>query len=213
MMADMIALLASAFVTLFVVIDPIGVAPIFASVTPAESAARRRQIAIKGVVIAAVILLAFALGGHPLLTALGIGLPAFRIAGGLLLLLLAIDMVMARHSGLRDTAPGEHEESTQRTDVSVFPLAIPLIAGPGALTSIVLLMGRANGDLPQQAAVLAVMFLVLAITLVCLLATAQLMRLLGQTGINVVTRVFGIITAALAVQFILDGVSAVWPAG
>ena len=212
-MADMIALLASAFVTLFVVIDPIGVAPIFASVTPAESAARRRQIAIKGVVIAAVILLAFALGGHPLLTALGIGLPAFRIAGGLLLLLLAIDMVMARHSGLRDTAPGEHEESTQRTDVSVFPLAIPLIAGPGALTSIVLLMGRANGDLPQQAAVLAVMFLVLAITLVCLLATAQLMRLLGQTGINVVTRVFGIITAALAVQFILDGVSAVWPAG
>lgn len=213
MMAGMIALLASAFVTLFVVIDPVGVAPIFASVTPEETAARRRQIALKGVAIASLILLAFALGGHPLLTALGVGLPAFRIAGGLLLLLLAIDMVMARHSGLRDTAPGEKEESAQRADVSVFPLAIPLIAGPGALTSIVLLMGRADGDLAAQAAILAVMFLVLAITLICLLATAQLMRLLGQTGINVVTRVFGIVTAALAIQFILDGISAVWPGG
>lgn len=207
----MVETLAAAFVTLFVVIDPVGVAPIFASITPKDSAVQRRQIAVKGVAVAALILLAFALGGYALLTALGIGLPAFRIAGGLLLLLLAIDMVMARHSGLRDTAPGEREEGARRADVSVFPLAIPLIAGPGALTSVVLLMGRASGDLAQQAALLAIMFLVLAITLVCLLATAQLMRLLGQTGINVITRVFGIITAALAVQFILDGLGAVWP--
>jgi multiple antibiotic resistance protein len=206
-------LLVTAFVTLFVVIDPIGVAPLFASITPGDSAAQRRQIAVKGVAVAAGVLLTFAVGGQPLLELLGIGLPAFRIAGGLLLLLLSIDMVMVRHSGLRDTAPGEEEEGRQRADVSVFPLGIPLIAGPGALTSIVLLMGRAEGDLGKQAVVLLVAAVVLGITLLCLLATAQLMRLLGQTGINVVTRVFGIITAALAVQFILDGLGAVWPAG
>ncbi len=207
----MVETLVTAFVTLFVVIDPLGIAPIFASITPKDTAPQRRQIAVKGVIIAAVILVAFALGGQLLLTAMGIGLPAFQIAGGLLLLLLSIDMVMVRHSGLRETTPGEAEEGVQRSDVSVFPLAIPLIAGPGALTSIVLLMGEARHDLVVQALVLAVMLAVLAITLVCLLATARLMRVLGQTGINVVTRVFGIIMAALSVQFILNGLGAVWP--
>ena len=208
----MVETLVTAFVTLFVVIDPLGIAPIFASITPKDTAPQRRQIAVKGVIIAAVILVAFALGGQLLLTALGIGLPAFQIAGGLLLLLLSIDMVMVRHSGLRETTPGEAEEGIQRSDVSVFPLAIPLIAGPGALTSIVLLMGEARHDLVAQALVLAVMLAVLVITLICLLVTGRLIRLLGQTGINVVTRVFGIIMAALSVQFILDGLGAVWPA-
>ena len=207
----MVETLVTAFVTLFVVIDPIGIAPIFASITPRDTAPQRRQIAVKGVTVAAAVLLAFALGGQALLGALGIGLPAFQIAGGLLLLLLSIDMVMVRHSGLRDTAPGEAEEGMQRSDVSVFPLGIPLIAGPGALTSIVLLMGEAEGRLTAQGLILAVMLAVLAITLACLLATARLLRVLGQTGINVVTRVFGIITAALAVQFILDGLGTVWP--
>ncbi len=210
-MAAMVETLVTAFVTLFVVIDPLGIAPIFASITPKDTAPQRRQIAVKGVIIAAVILVAFALGGQLLLTAMGIGLPAFQIAGGLLLLLLSIDMVMVRHSGLRETTPGEAEEGVQRSDVSVFPLAIPLIAGPGALTSIVLLMGEARHDLFVQALVLAVMLAVLVITLVCLLVTGRLIRLLGQTGINVVTRVFGIIMAALSVQFILDGLGAVWP--
>ena len=208
----MIETLVTAFVTLFVVIDPIGVAPIFASITPGDTVAQRRRIAVKGVAIAAVILFAFAFGGKLLLGALGIGLPAFQIAGGLLLLLLSIDMVMARHSGLRDTTPGETEESVQRADVSVFPLAIPLIAGPGALTSIVLLMGRTEDSI-AGVGVVAVMLLVLILTLLCLLVTATLMRVLGQTGINVVTRVFGIIMAALAVQFIIDGALAVWPVG
>ncbi len=212
-MAAMVETLVTAFVTLFVVIDPIGIAPIFASITPRDTAPQRRQIAVKGVVIAAVILVAFALGGQLLLTALGVGLPAFQIAGGLLLLLLSIDMVMVRHSGLRETTPGEAEEGMQRSDVSVFPLAIPLIAGPGALTSIVLLMGEAQGQIAAQGAVLAVMLAVLVLTLLCLLATVRLMRVLGQTGINVLTRVFGIIMAALAVQFILDGLGAVWPGG
>ncbi len=131
--------------------------------------------------------------------------------GGVVLPLLSIDMVMVRHSGLRETTPGEAEEGIQRADVSVFPLAIPLIAGPGALASIVLLMGEAQEQIAAQGAILAVMLAVLAITLLCLLATIRLMRVLGQTGINVLTRVFGIIMAALAVQFILNGLGAVWP--
>jgi multiple antibiotic resistance protein len=122
-------------------------------------------------------------------------------------------MVMVRHSGLRATTPGEEAESGQRADVSVFPLAIPLIAGPGALTSVVLLMGGARGDLALQGAIFGVMLLVLLLTLVCLLAAGALVRVLGQTGVNVLTRVFGVITAALAVQFMIDGILAVWPAG
>ncbi len=135
--------LIAAFVTFFVVVDPVGVAPMFAALTPDNTAEERRLIALKGTAIGGGVLLFFALVGEPFLGALGIGLPAFRIAGGILLLLLAIDMVMARSSGLRATTPGEGDESGRRTDVSVFPLATPLIAGPGALTSVVLLMGAA----------------------------------------------------------------------
>ncbi len=203
--------LIAAFVTFFVVVDPIGVAPMFAALTPDNTAEERRSIALKGTAIGGGVLLFFALVGEPFLGALGIGLPAFRIAGGILLLLLAIDMVMARSAGLRATTPGEDDESGQRADVSVFPLAIPLIAGPGALTSVVLLMGAARGDFALQGAVVAVLLGVLLLTLVCLLAAASLVRWLGVTGINVVTRVFGIVTAALAVQFMIDGARAVWP--
>ena len=203
--------LIAAFVTFFGVVDPIGVAPMFVSLTAGDGPAARRRMALRGTVIGGLILLAFALGGEPFLSALGIGLPAFRIAGGILLLLLAIDMVMVRHSGLRATTADEEDEGSQRGDVSVFPLAIPLIAGPGALTSVVLLMGAAHGDLALQGAILAVLLAVLVIMLACLLAAAGLVRVLGQTGVNVLTRVFGVITAALAVQFIIDGALAVWP--
>ncbi len=203
--------LIAAFVTFFVVVDPVGVAPLFAALTPDDTAEERRRIALKGTAIGGGVLLFFALVGEPFLAALGIGLPAFRIAGGILLLLLAIDMVMARSSGLRATTPGEDVESDRRADVSVFPLAIPLIAGPGAITSVVLLMGAAQGDPALQGAVVAVLLGVLLLTLLCLLAAASLVRLLGVTGINVLTRVFGIVTAALAVQFMIDGVRAVWP--
>jgi len=204
--------LIAAFVTFFVVVDPIGVAPMFAALTPDNTVEERRAIALKGTAIGGGVLLFFALVGEPFLGALGIGLPAFRIAGGILLLLLAIDMVMARQSGLRATTRGEEAESSQRADVSVFPLAIPLIAGPGALTMVVLLMGQAAGDLGAQAVIIGVLVAVLVVTLACLMLVTQVMRLLGVTGINVVTRVFGIITAALAVQFIVDGLLAVWPA-
>lgn len=203
-------LLVTSFITFFVVIDPIGLAPIFAGLAShAPPGRERHRIAIRGVAISAIVLLLFALGGGWLLDALGIGLPAFRIAGGLLLMLLAVEMVMARHSGLSSTTPDEAKEAARSGDVAVFPLAIPLIAGPGALTSVLLLLGGAKGDWVLQAGVLGVMIAVLALTLASLLLTSQIMRFLGVTGTNVVTRVFGIITAALAVQFVVDGVLAV----
>lgn len=202
--------LLAAFVTFLVVIDPPGVVPIFAGLTAGASPAERRRIAVRGTLIAAGILIAFALGGEVLLRLLGIGLPAFRIAGGILLLLLSIEMVMARHTGLRATTAPEEAEGSQRGDITVFPLAIPLIAGPGAMTSVVLLMGRAE-DLVAQALVLGVLVVVLALMLLCLLGTGPLMRVLGVTGVNVISRVAGIVLAALAVQFIVDGALAVWP--
>ena len=207
----MIETLVAAFITFFVVIDPIGNAPIFAGLTPDASAKERRRLALKGVVIGTGILLIFGLIGQYLFEALGISLSAFRIAGGVLLLLLAIDMVMARQSGLRSMTPGEDEESGQRQDISVFPLAIPLIAGPGSLTSVVLMITRADGDLAMQAAILGVMLSVLLTLLLSLLLAAQIMKILGMTGINVVSRVAGVILAALAVQFIIDGATALYP--
>lgn len=197
------------FVTFFVVVDPLGVAPIFVALTAHDSAVERRRQARHGVAIAAAVILIFAVGGEPLLRVLGIGMPAFRIAGGLLLLLLGIDMVMARPSGLRSTTPDEAAEGERKSDIAVFPLAIPLIAGPGALTSVMLLMGNSAGDLGRQTMTLAIMLVVLAIMLACLLAAGHLLKILGVTGINVVTRVLGLVVAALAVQFMIDGAHAV----
>ncbi len=207
----MTEILTTAFVTFIVTVDPFGVAPLFVGLTANASAVERRRLAVRGVVIGSIILIVFALVGEPLLRALGIGLPAFRIAGGILLLLLAIDMVMARQSGLRATTEGEDAETQARNDIAVFPLGIPLIAGPGAITAVVLLFGQARGDIAEQGAVIGVLLAVLMLTLVCLLLAGQLMRLLGITGINVISRVAGIITAALAVQFIIDGLQAVFP--
>lgn len=206
----MFDILLAAFVTLLVVIDPPGVVPIFAGLTGRAGTAERRRMAVNGTLIAAGILIAFALGGELLLHLLGIGLPAFRIAGGILLLLLSVEMVMARHTGLRATTSDEEEEGSRSADITVFPLAIPLIAGPGAMTSIVLLMGRAP-DLAGKAMILGVLGVVLVLMLVCLLLTGPVMKLLGLTGINVISRVAGIILAALAVQFIIDGIRAAWP--
>ena len=197
--------LIQAFVTLFVVVDPIGQVPIFGGLTQGSSAAHQRRMAWRGVLLAAIILYAFAFGGNAILGWLGVGLPAFRIAGGILLLLLSIDMLFARHSGLRTTTPSEEAEAGSRPDISVFPLAIPLIAGPGAMTSVVLLMGRSSGDPLATVGLLAVLAAVLLLTLGALLLAVPINRLLGVTGTNVVTRVLGIVLAALAVQFMLDG--------
>ena len=207
----MLAHLLYSFVTLFVIIDPVGNAVIFAGLMRGAPEQLRRLCALRGVFIATVLILAFALGGGALLRALGITLPAFRIAGGILLFLLATEMVFARESGIRRPTALEEEETEQRHDISVFPLAFPLLAGPGALTSIVLLVERAGAPLAELG-VIAALVAVMAITLALLLVAPQVMRLAGVTGANVVSRVLGIILAALAAQLVLDGLAAVWPA-
>lgn len=181
----------------------------FAGLTSAYTDAERRRVALRGVAIASGVLVGFALFGEVLLGALGIELAAFRIAGGILLLLLSIDMVMVRHTGLRTTTDSEEAESGKRADISVFPLAIPLTAGPGAMTSVVLLMSAAEGNPARIAVVLGELVAVLLLTLACFLGAGRLMRLLGITGVNVVTRVSGLLLAALAVQFGIDGALAV----
>ncbi len=201
----MIDVVVHAFVTLFVIVDPIAVAAIFIGLTQGGDDGYRRRMAVRGTVIAAIVLLVFAFVGEYLFLALGITLPAFSIAGGALLFLLAIDMVLARRSGLRSTTVSEEREADQKEDISVFPLAIPLITGPGALTSVLLLMERNSGNPLRQFAVVGVVVLVMALTYAALIYASKMTRLLGVTGVNVVGRIFGIILAALAVQFILNG--------
>lgn len=206
----MISLFLDSFVVLFVVIDPIGLAPIFAAITHGGTAEYRRRMAARGTFIAGVILLVFVLGGDVLLRLLGIGMPAFQIAGGLLLFLVAVDMVFVRQSGIRSATEREQREAKQKQDVSVFPLAFPLIAGPGALTTVLLMSGK-YGQQPFAAAiVLAVVLVVLAFALIALLQADRIMRFMGETGANVITRLFGVILTALAVQYVLDGVTAVF---
>ncbi len=164
-------------------------------------------MAVKGTVLAAAILVIFVFVGKPLLRVLGIGLPAFQIAGGALLFLLAIDMVFARQSGLRSTTEREQQEAEHRKDISVFPLAIPLIAGPGAITTVLLMSGSSGQTLMGSIARLLVLLAVLLLALGSLLLTARIMRFMGETGANTFTRTSGVILAALAVQFIIDGLA------
>jgi len=198
-------LFLDSLIVMLVVVDPIGLTPIFAALTHGESTATRRKMAVRGTLIAAVILVVFTLAGDRLLSLLGIGMPAFQIAGGVLLFLLAVDMVFARHSGLRSTTEREQKEAETKKDISVFPLAIPLIAGPGALTTVLLMVGDQGSDPAVLASVLGVLLVVLTITLMALLLSERIMAILGETGTNVISRVLGVILAALAVQFVLDG--------
>jgi multiple antibiotic resistance protein len=198
------------FVVLLVVIDPVGVTPMFGALTRGGGESHRRRMAFKGTALAAAILLVFASMGDWLLTTLGITLPAFKIAGGILLFLIALDMVFARHSGGRSATGREQEEAKHKEDISVFPLAFPLIAGPGALTTILLMVGEAHGDPAYFAALIGVLLTILALTLGCLLIAGRLMKFLGETGANVMDRLFGVILAALAVQFVIDGARAVF---
>ena len=194
----------NAFVTLIVVVDPLGLAPIFAALTRGNSAKSKKEMAIKGTILGAGILLAFALFGNALLNALGIEIAAFRIAGGALLFLTALDMIFGSSSGMRSRTVREQEEVSYEEDISVFPLAIPLIAGPGAITSILLYTGD-RGTL-EIMVVLGVLAVVMLLVLVSLLLAPRIMTLFGETGANVLSRVLGVLLAALAVQFILDGV-------
>lgn len=194
-----------AFVVFLVVVDPVGLAAIYLGLTEGTEPAYRRRMAARGVALAALILVLFAFGGPWLLRALGITLPAFKIAGGLLLFLLAIDMVFARHSGLRSATGGEQDEARIRGDISVFPLAFPLIAGPGALTSVLLLADAERHHPWAFASTLGLLLLVLALSYALLRIADLVVDRLGLTGVNVVDRLFGVLLAALAVQYVVDG--------
>lgn len=201
----------TAFTNFFVIIDPIGVVPFFLTLTAGFDAAERRATALKSVAIATGILLMFTVVGQALLHYLGISLPAFRITGGLLLFLLAIDMVVVKEGGIRATTAEEKEEAThRRPDVAVFPLAIPLISGPGAIASVILLQTQAP-DLATKAVTAGVMVGVLMLVAVSFLLAAPIMRVLGVTGINVLTRVLGIVLAALAVNNVIEGLRGSFP--
>ncbi len=200
-----LSLLITAFVTLFVILDPIGLAPLFVALTQGQSAGHRRRIAIRACFTGAMVLTVFGLFGDAVLEFVGISLPAFRIAGGILLFLTALDMLFERRSKRREdqTHVEPHED-----DPSVFPLAIPLIAGPGAITTMILLTSQGNADWTWIISVHFVMFSVIVLTFLFFLAASPIERALGPVGITVVTRLFGMLLAALSVQFVLDGLRA-----
>lgn len=202
----MTELFISALATMFVVIDPPGCAPIYSSLTAGATPAQRRAMAIRSVVIAAFVLLFFATLGKGMLAALGISLDAFRIAGGILLFLIAADMVFEKRTERRESRAQE-VAAREIDDVSVFPMAIPMIAGPGSIASIMLLTSQANGW-GERSLVLAALALVLLATLAALLAAGPLMRLLGQKLEAMITRLLGVILAALAAQYVVDGIKA-----
>lgn len=197
---------AVAFTTFFATVGPIDVAAMFAALTAASAPAERRSMAIRGTLVASGILLAFALFGEWLLMGLGISLAALRTAGGILLLLIGIDMVFARASGGFSTTLDEAREAEHKKDISVFPLATPLMAGPGAMGAAIMLMANAETDIGLQIVVVLALLVVMALSFAALMTASQIQKLLGVTGLNVITRVLGVLLSALAVQFIFDGI-------
>jgi multiple antibiotic resistance protein len=202
----MLELFVSSLITFFVVIDPPGCAPIYAGLSAGATAAHRRAMAVRAVGVAAAILLVFALFGEDLLHGLGIELASFRIAGGIMLFLIALEMVFEKRTQRReDRAAKVAEVPEEAEDVSIFPMAMPMIAGPGSIASVMLLMSR-NDGVERTLVVLAALATILALTLVALLAAGPIMRLLGAKIEAVITRLLGVLLAALAVQFVIDGV-------
>ncbi len=202
----MMELFVSAFITFFVVIDPPGCAPIFYGLTTGASAEQRRRMAIRAVIVATAILFGFGAVGEELLSALGISLEAFRIAGGIMLFFIAMDMVFEKRTQRREDRAQKIKETPQIEDVSVFPMAMPMIAGPGSIATVMLLAARAHGPV-ESAVVLGALAANLVLMLAALLAVGPIMRLVGSQVEAVITRLLGVILAALAVQFVLDGLS------
>ncbi|MBO9445326.1 MarC family protein [Ruegeria sp. R14_0] len=198
-----LAFFVTAFTTMFVVIDPFGTTPIFVALTQDMDPATRRKTAIRSCLTAVCILVAFAAFGEAVLGFVGISMEAFRVAGGALLFLTALDMLFDRRTKRRE----DRAEEEEHPDPSVFPLAIPLIAGPGSIATIILLAGQ-NPGIQGIAAACAVMLAVMAVVFVFFLAGGMIARILGKTGLNVLTRLLGMLLAALSVQFILDGLKA-----
>ncbi len=197
-----------ALTTFFATIGPADVAALFAALTLKHSSKQRRAMALKSTLLGAAILLFFAFFGEAVLKNFGISLPALRTAGGILLLLIAIDMVFARDSGGVSATSEEKAEAEEKSDLSVFPLATPLIAGPGAIGAAILLVAETEGDPAKTSVVIASLLAILLLTFLLMLIATQVQRVLGVTGLHVVSRVVGVLLAALAVQFIFDGVGA-----
>lgn len=209
MPAMVVDFLLSAAATLLVTLDPPGLAPIFLGITKGMSEEQRREVAIRASIIAFGILTAFALIGAKLLQALGISMPAFRIAGGLLLFYIAFEMVFELRSPRKQAHAAEAITVDMIRNIAVFPLAIPLMAGPGAITAAILLAGRESRD-PVMLGLLVLVFLAaILICLVVLLLSSPIARLLGVTGNAILSRLLGVILAALAVQFVIDGALAI----
>jgi multiple antibiotic resistance protein len=203
----MIELFISAFITFFVVIDPPGCAPIYASLTSNVPPRDRRIMAIRAIIVAAVILLVFALFGEQMLAALGISLDSFRIAGGIMLFLIALEMVFEKRTERREDRAQEIIEQPEIEDVSIFPMAMPMIAGPGSIAAVMLLTSQHSG-IDNALIILGALGAVLLLTLIGLIAAGPLMRILGNKVEAVITRVLGVLLGALAVQFVVDGLNA-----
>ena len=199
----MLEFLIQSFLTLFVVMDPIALVPAFLGMAGTRPRDEQLRLARKAVIVAGSVMLFFALLGKEFLRYLGINLDAFRVSGGVLLFLMALDMVFARASGARETSE-EESEAKSREDISVFPLGIPLIAGPGTLSSIMILTGKST-SLISDIAVILVAFVVLGLCYLALRGAPRVIQVIGKTGVNVISRVLGVLLAALAVQYIADG--------
>jgi len=203
----MLELFLSAFIALFVVIDPPGCAPIYAGLTSGASHAQARTMALRACFIATIILLIFAVFGEDLLGALHIELDSFRIAGGIMLFLIALDMVFEKRTQRREERAEKVKATPEIEDVSVFPMAMPMIAGPGSIATIMLLTARANGT-NETLVVLGALAAVMVLTLLALVAAGPLMKLLGARVEAVITRLLGVLLAALAAQYVIDGLKA-----
>jgi multiple antibiotic resistance protein len=208
----LVQLFISAFVTLFVVIDPPGCVPIFSSLTAGTSGGHRRDMAVRSILIGTVVLVLFALGGESFLRTLGITLPAFKIAGGLMVFVIAVDMVFEKRTQRRENRAEEVKTSAaasgkplEEEDISVFPMAVPMLAGPGAIATVMLLTAR-TGSTSEELVVLAALLAVMVITFLCLLAAGPIMKVLGAKFEGALTRLLGVVLAALAAQFVIDGI-------
>lgn len=197
----------AALATIFSVIDPVGISPLFIALTPEMDSREKLSVMRRATLVASVIMFLFAFVGRSLLTALGITVPAFSIAGGILLLLIAIDMLFGRTSRTKET-PEEGMEALLTNDISVFPLAIPIVAGPGAIATVVLYMSQAGTDASKVLSVLAALAISLLAVYLSMRLSGVVLLVLRETGVHVVGRVMGILLAALAVQFILNGIGA-----
>ena len=206
----MIEVFGSALVTFLVIIDPPGCAPIFASLTRGTPGKHRRAMAIRSSLIAWAILMFFALLGRPMLQALGISLASFRVAGGIMLFMIALDMVFERRTQRRESRAQSIEGTPEAEDISVFPMAIPMIAGPGSIASAMLWVSRADGT-AEVAAVLAAITVVMLLTMFALLAAGPIMKVIGEKLEAMITRILGVILAALAAQFVIDGLKQSFP--